>query len=368
MLSDKEIDQLLLEYKKDSTKLAKSVHHTQFLSECQKDRKIPKGLQLRVNLNVMDGDKSLMGRIQGIVFTAEMEILAKLINHYQELTNKLQKSIEKTKTSLDHFKDTNEAIRGTYYDCKRELNLLEDKLTNHRYNKRRGLENFDDRINRIAEGDHPTSNRERDRPFSNRERDPPFYNRERDRPRGNIRDGEYGRNEYRQNYNYGPRQYMEDNRWSHEGGLIQQRDDRQDYQHRPTRQVEDRGNQEYRSTRQRNERDWNQQYGPTQYRDQDDWNPDQESPGPQELPVPMNNPSRSRPLMRRLTPPRLRQTTTWELSNIEPRYPNPDYHYSDQTQSSTTVGSQLGDFAKNLNALINQFQTLSTLLLQPSYR
>ena len=60
----------------------------------------------------MDGDKGLDGRIQGILFTAELEILAELISHYEELTQKLQRNIEETKASLNDFKETKDKWCG----------------------------------------------------------------------------------------------------------------------------------------------------------------------------------------------------------------------------------------------------------------
>ena len=44
----------------------------------------------------MDGDKGLEGRIQGILFTTELEILTELIAHYDDITQKIQNNIEKS--------------------------------------------------------------------------------------------------------------------------------------------------------------------------------------------------------------------------------------------------------------------------------
>ena len=302
-LSNEEIEKLLWEYKRDSTKLTKSTHHLQFLSECHKERKIPKGLQLRMNLNVMDGDKELKGRIQGILFTAELEILTELIAHYEDLTRKLQGDIDKTKASLDHFKDTNQTIKETFADSKRELNLLEDKLTNRRYNKKRTLTNFEDRITHIAE-------------------ERPLNDRERDRQRQTTWNDEHV-----------PIRQRDEASWNHNHGPIYQRDQAR----------------------------LNHEYGPMYQQNQTYRNYDRRSPGPE------NNPSTIPPLMRRLTPPRLRQPPAWRPPVVHQRHPDMEYYYRNQTQSNNTVGNQLGDFAKNLNLLINQFQSLSTLLLQPSY-
>jgi len=76
----------------------------------------------------MDDDQGLIARIQEILFQAEMEILAELINHYKDLTNKFQKNINKLMVSMDGFTETNQRVRDTYYYTKKELNLLEDKM------------------------------------------------------------------------------------------------------------------------------------------------------------------------------------------------------------------------------------------------
>ena len=43
--------------KKESTKFTKTLHHLEFLQECRKERRVPKGLQLRLKLNVVDQTK-----------------------------------------------------------------------------------------------------------------------------------------------------------------------------------------------------------------------------------------------------------------------------------------------------------------------
>lgn len=48
-----------------------------------------KGLQVKVNLNLMDGEKYLSAQVQNILFNVEMEILMELITHYEQLSIKL---------------------------------------------------------------------------------------------------------------------------------------------------------------------------------------------------------------------------------------------------------------------------------------
>ena len=66
-LTREEIDELLFEYKKRNTKITKTVHHQEFLEECREKRIMMKGLQLKLTLNVMDQDRGLEVRIQGIL-------------------------------------------------------------------------------------------------------------------------------------------------------------------------------------------------------------------------------------------------------------------------------------------------------------
>jgi len=70
---------MLFTYKKETTKLTKCRHHAEFLEEASKTRKVPKGL------NSVEQTKGLEGRITGILLAAELEILAKLKEHYDEL-------------------------------------------------------------------------------------------------------------------------------------------------------------------------------------------------------------------------------------------------------------------------------------------
>ena len=85
-LTKEEAEKLLFEYKKDSTKLTKCTHHYEFLSQCRKDHKVPRGLQLKLELNIVDQDPSLLRRIKGILTQAELEILEETINNYEEET------------------------------------------------------------------------------------------------------------------------------------------------------------------------------------------------------------------------------------------------------------------------------------------
>ena len=54
--------------------VTKTVHHQKFLEECQEKRIMLKGLQLKLTLNIMDQDRGLESKIQGILIQAELEI------------------------------------------------------------------------------------------------------------------------------------------------------------------------------------------------------------------------------------------------------------------------------------------------------
>ena len=95
-----EINELLFEYKKCNTKITKTVHHQEFLEECQEKQIMMKGLQLKLTLNVMDQDRALEVRIQGILIKAELEILEEIINHYEELGRKVSGKLLELKTTV----------------------------------------------------------------------------------------------------------------------------------------------------------------------------------------------------------------------------------------------------------------------------
>ena len=73
--SKEKIDSLL--YKK----FTKTVHHLEFLKECRKERRVPKRLQLRLKLNVVNQTKELEAKIQGILIQAELEVMNEIMKH-----------------------------------------------------------------------------------------------------------------------------------------------------------------------------------------------------------------------------------------------------------------------------------------------
>ena len=76
------------------------------------------------------------------------------------------------------------------------------------------------------------------------------------------------------------------------------------------------------------------------------------------------------PLMRCLTPTPERQTGVQIPRTMYQRYPEatlPQVPTQPPNVLQHTIENQLGDFAKSLNLLINQFQQLPTSFLQPNY-
>ena len=55
--------------------------------EPRKDRKVPRDLQLKLELNVVDQDTPLLGRIR--LIQAKLDILEEIIELYEELNQKL---------------------------------------------------------------------------------------------------------------------------------------------------------------------------------------------------------------------------------------------------------------------------------------
>lgn len=150
-LTRERIETLLYQYKKNNTKLTKSIHHCEFLQDCLKQRRVPKGLKLQLTLNAVDQDKGLEGRIAGILIQAELEILEELISHYEELNEKLTKSQEETQTILAEVEKDEPLIKDAYTSSDNEVENLKRKLKFRREDKMRLNPNVDERIKRLEE-------------------------------------------------------------------------------------------------------------------------------------------------------------------------------------------------------------------------
>ena len=161
MLSREKIDKQLFECKKINTKLIKTTHHTQFLQQCQKECRIPNGLQLKLQLNVVDGDISLLSKIKGILLQAEIEIVEELTDHYQELTDKLQNQAAEVQDTLKSFEEQNNQIKETYQESKKETDILEQKLRTRRDNKIKRIQNHEERIEQLKKDNTLNPRRQR---------------------------------------------------------------------------------------------------------------------------------------------------------------------------------------------------------------
>ena len=132
MLSKERVEELLFQYKKYNTKLAKSKHHSEFLQECRHKRQIPRGLQLRLTINVVEEDKGLEGQIKGILMQTELEILDEIITCYGELNEKLTDRVDKLKTTLSDLEEDHAVVKETFEDSRKQTNILRDKLKHKR--------------------------------------------------------------------------------------------------------------------------------------------------------------------------------------------------------------------------------------------
>lgn len=152
-LTEAKISELLFEYKKTNTKVIKGLHHLEFLQECRNKRKTPAGLQLKFDLNAVDQDNGLKGRILGILITAEMEIMEELVQHYDTLNQSLSKRLKEIQTTLSQLEKDKPTITNTYEDSKREGEILKYKLKSRREDKIRRYLDFDDRIKAMEQND-----------------------------------------------------------------------------------------------------------------------------------------------------------------------------------------------------------------------
>lgn len=119
----------------------KQVHRT---SQSNTWIRIAKGLQLKLTLNAIDQDNSLVARIEGIIVTAELE---KLANHYEELTKLLNKMLEDIQSSLSP-----EEERENHISRLQERNwYLTTKIEVKERNKMKQPPSTDKRINKYTD-------------------------------------------------------------------------------------------------------------------------------------------------------------------------------------------------------------------------
>ena len=82
-------NQLLEAYRVNQSKCFKVEHHIHFLEQSLKQCKIPKGLQINKEYQVIDESEDFKASIREIIMNAEIETVQAIIDHYKELFSNL---------------------------------------------------------------------------------------------------------------------------------------------------------------------------------------------------------------------------------------------------------------------------------------
>ena len=97
------IDELLKEYKVNQSKLVKVEHHIKHLEESLKQLKIPRGLQINQECQVIDETEDFRIHIREIQLNAEIEIVNVILDHYRPIFKKLWTRINYSLANWKNF-------------------------------------------------------------------------------------------------------------------------------------------------------------------------------------------------------------------------------------------------------------------------
>ena len=199
-----ETEERLLQFRKESTRHTKCVHHLQFLEQCARDGKIPKGLQVNIKVNAVDQSDALSQNIKKICERAEKAIVEELITHYQQQVSLLTESMHSTKIKLGQAQDQTTVDKGVK-DSEEEAIKLSKKLEERRDKKANNLRNPPDRPpnkNRRGFNQRQFSNARPPRQYRNNR-----YNRDQNIPQQRYEPRAFERQEPRPFPRQEPRQF-----------------------------------------------------------------------------------------------------------------------------------------------------------------
>ena len=129
-----DVDELSHTMKINSSKLIKIEHHIDFLEESLKQHKIPKGLQLNKEYQVMGETQDFRTHIREILLNAETEITKAIISHYRQLHSAVSRKAISTINKLTDS-TTTEQLEAKIIDLKPDEENLKQKLKNKRSKK-----------------------------------------------------------------------------------------------------------------------------------------------------------------------------------------------------------------------------------------
>ena len=128
-------------YMRTLNNMEAAVHHRQFLTSCKRDKLMPRGLRLEINLNVIGSDSdALHANVDKAIRTAEKKILNLVIEYYSTLGDKLKKDLDAIKMEIDSQLELAEdpetaethAQQMAFTDTRADIRVAERETTRRR--------------------------------------------------------------------------------------------------------------------------------------------------------------------------------------------------------------------------------------------
>ena len=126
-------------YHRTLTSLAKSEHHHNFLVQCKREKRIPKGLQIKITPQAFLSSKtSIKTEFTNIIRQTEENLTATLIRHYQHVNEVLTTEKEEIEEEMTHALATQsptsktkheELLQKTTTNIDRRKTLLHERAT-----------------------------------------------------------------------------------------------------------------------------------------------------------------------------------------------------------------------------------------------
>ena len=180
LTEDKTLLSLRQKYKKTRTNIARVSSHLAFISKCENEEKIPKGLQVNVKCNALLADLSnIKQEFATTKGTAEHDFSSSLLGHYRIVKGKLESELKTLEETIAaKLENVDPGTRKTHEDL---MTKTVENITKHQQRleerKKRKMDYLTNQDSRRPTYRRHERGQERGMPYHN-PNPPPRYNRQ----------------------------------------------------------------------------------------------------------------------------------------------------------------------------------------------
>ena len=142
--------QLLETHRVNLSKITKLEHHIEFLNLSLKQCKIPKGLQINKEYQVIDETEDFKLAIREILMSAEIETVQTIIEHYKEIHSNLCHKAKATVKRIEQLVPKNPDLETKVENTNKSTQAMKEKLTQKRAKKLNDIETHVMRTEKFA--------------------------------------------------------------------------------------------------------------------------------------------------------------------------------------------------------------------------